>query len=149
LLHHRFTPMALATQFIRAFSLDYGLDYGGHYFTDQNTKILLDALKLYAEDIQELRIQPTIQGLLAHLTTLSNLNQNKDARHIQNCLQFMAEYPQVNSACHAAPYERQIDMNVVLDKPDVVYFFLEMADETIPLRQIAGLALFSVLEAAK
>ena len=56
------TPLGLASEFIRAFSLDYGLIYGGLYFTHQNLAILNDAIK----EMQSRNLTPTIRGARYH-----------------------------------------------------------------------------------
>jgi hypothetical protein len=149
LLRNRFSPLAIATQFVRAFSLDYGLMYGGHYYTSENLGMLLEAVKLLIEDIDDLQVPASISRLSSHLKNLSQISRNEDARHILRCLQFLAEYPQIDIEAHTTPPEKQIDMARVLEDCEVVYFYLELLDETPPLRQIAGLALYSILEAAK
>jgi hypothetical protein len=138
-------PIQLATEFIRAFSLDYGLIYGGLYFTQQNLVVLLESLK----EMIARPTAPTIGDLARILTRIGRSAHNADARHVEACLKLLAEYPQVNVASHASPPHQRIDMLRALEDAEVVYFFLEMEDQAPSLRQVASLALYTLVQAAK
>lgn len=140
------TPIQLASVFVRAFSLDYGLIYGGLYFTHQNMGVLLDAIN---EIISQRHSVPTIGKLSRILDRISKSAYNKDARHIQLCLKFLAECEQVNSESHATQPANSIDMLRVLEDSEVVYFYLELEGEAPSLRQIAAFALYTLVQAAK
>jgi hypothetical protein len=140
------TPLQLASEFVRAFSLDYGLIYGGLYFTHQNLGILLDAVK---EVIERRSEPPTIGAISRILDRISQSSYNKDARHIQLCLKFLAECEQVNIESQAGPPTNTIDMMRALEDSEVVYFFLELEGEAPSLRQIAALALYTLVQAMK
>jgi hypothetical protein len=140
------TPIQLASVFVRAFSLDYGLIYGGLYFTHQNMGALLDAAN---EIISQRHSAPTIGALSRILDRLSKSAYNKDARHIQLCLKFLAECEQVNIESHDTPPANSIDMLRVLEDSEVVYFYLELEGEAPSLRQIAAFALYTLVQAAK
>jgi hypothetical protein len=138
-------PIQLATTFVRAFSLDYGLIYGGLYFTQQNLIVLVHAV----EELLSRPGTPTIEDLARILHRLGKSAQNSDARHIEACLGLLARYPQVNATKNQVPPNQRIDMLQVLEDCEVVYFFLEMEDQAPALRQVASLALYTLEQAAK
>lgn len=140
------TPLQLASEFVRAFSLDYGLVYGGLYFTHQNLGVLLDAVK---EMVRRHPKTPTIGALSRILDRISQSARNKDARHIQLCLKFLAECEQVNIESQTSPPVDTIDMLRVLEDSEVVYFYLELEGEAPSLRQIAAFALYTLVQAVK
>jgi len=140
------TPLQLASEFVRAFGLDYGLGYGGLYFTHQNLGILLDAVKLM---LKRHSSTPTIGALSRTLDRLSESARNKDARHIHQCLKFLAECEQVNIESQPTEPVERIDMLRVLEDSEVVYFYLELEGEAPSLRQIASFALYTLVQAVK
>ncbi len=140
------TPLQLASEFVRAFSLDYGLTYGGLYFTHQNLGVLLDAVK---EVIARSSAVPTIGAISRILDRISQSSSKKDARHIQLCLKFLAECEQVNIELQPTPPTQTIDMLRVLEDSEVVYFYLELEGEAPSLRQIAAFALYTLVQATK
>jgi hypothetical protein len=139
-------PIQLATEFVRAFSLDYGLIYGGLYFTHQNLDILRQAIE---EMLSRPNAKLTIDVLARILVRLGKTAKNSDARHIEACLNLLAAYPPVNIARNQAPAHQVIDMRQALDDCEVLYFFMQMEGEAPSLRQVASLALYSLVEAAK
>ncbi len=140
------TPMDLASEFVRAFSLDYGLTYGGLYFTHQNLGILLDAVH---ELVSRRTGTPTLDALSDILDRMSQSRLHKDARHIHQCVKFLAEFEQVNIESQSTPPTETIDMLRVLEEGEVVYFYLELEGSAPSLRQIASLALYTLVQAAK
>lgn len=137
-------PLQLASGFVRAFSLDYGLIYGGLYFTQMNVAILLDAVK----EMMALQNQPTVGRLSRILTNMARKASNKDAKHIYTCLRFLSELPQTNIDLHQAVPVDQIDMLRVLEDCEVVYVSLPLDAEAPTLRQVASLILYTLSAAA-
>lgn len=133
-------PLQLASEFVRAFSLDYGLIYGGLYFTQMNVAILLEAIK----EMIERKMQPTIGTLSRILATMARKASNKDAKHIYTCLSFLAELPQTNIDLHKSVPDNQIDMLRVLEDCEVVYIALKLDAQAPTLRQVASLILYTL-----
>lgn len=136
--------LSLATTFIRSLGLDYGMIYGGLYFTDQNTHLLLRGLRR----LSELGEEPSLARLNRLITRLAGKSEHADARHIKVILEMLAEFPQVNREAHVRLPARRIDFEQVLEDAEVVYFFLELQSEATTQRQPPLFALFSLVNAA-
>lgn len=140
----------LANLFIEAFNLDNGLIYGGQYFTQQNLAALLDVVRaLYREKGS---IQPTLQEVSDYLDLMRRVrrNQFRDADQIRMTFNFLLEYPQLQPTVDDKRAGNVIDMMKALENPagEVVYFFMPTLNESTTARQIAGLGLYSVINAA-
>ena len=138
-------PIQLAAEFIRAFSLDYGLVYGGLYYTQQNLNVLLKAFEEMLANSSDLKLE----SLARILHRIGQQQHNRDATHIESCLNLLAAYPQVNITKNEAPPHQNIDMLRAIEDSEVLYYYLEMESEAPALRQVASLALYTMIEAAK
>lgn len=139
-------PVQLATTFLRAFSLDYGLIYGGLYFTHQNLAALYDAVLQLQRWPKE---QVTIATLSNAVIRVAGANRMADAQHIQSCLKLLAAYPQVDRRPDEPLPSERIDMPRVLENSEVVYFHLRLQDQAASLRQIAAFAMYALIQAAQ
>src|SRR5690606_30038232 len=101
------------------------------------------------EMVQRRSGTPTIGAISRALDRLSQSSANKDARHINLCLKFLAELDQVNIEAQPTPPTETIDMLRVLEDGEVVYFYLELEGSAPSLRQIASMALYTLVQAAK
>lgn len=141
----RLEPVQIAATFVRAMGLDYGLTYGGQYFSDNNVVLLNDALTLLQEAGGEL----TLGRLIEVLEPLGRNKASADARHILLSLRKLAEYPQINLGKLSRVPAAQIDMFRALEQGEVIYIFMEMDSDAPALRQIAGLLLDALAHSAK
>lgn len=136
----RHSPVQLANYYVEAFNLDYGLFYGAHYYTQENTSELLRALKrLLAQPAPTLK---ALQSLLSSVTT-------HDSKQIRHCVEFLAEYRQLDPQQYLGGPDRAVDMRRLLENGEVAYFYLPTLGGLITGRPLAGLALYSLVIAAK
>lgn len=140
----RQNAIELATSTVRSLGLDYGMVYGGLYFTDQNTELLLQGIKRMVE----MGGEPTLDRLNSVVTKLARSSAHLDARHIKSILDFLAEYPQLNRSLHDRMPARTIDFERFLDESEVIYFFLQLQLQANTQRQAPLFALFSLVTAA-
>lgn len=136
--------MRLATLLIEAFNLDNGLIYGGQYFTQQNLAALLSVVrKLAKEDGRRL----TLDDVANYLEREAVRRKVRDADQIRMTFNFLLEYPQLRVA-EKTDRNRCIDMARAIEDGEVIYFFTPTLNETTTARQIAGLGLYNLLNAA-
>ncbi|HZZ26757.1 MAG TPA: type IV secretory system conjugative DNA transfer family protein [Pirellulales bacterium] len=139
----------MANLFIEAFNLDNGLVYGGQYFTQQNLAALLDVVRAFD---REKGHPPTLREISDYLDSLRRRKQRefRDADQIRMTFNFLLEYPQLQPTAEDKAGGRMIDMAKALDNEqgEVIYFFTPTLNESTTARQIAGLGLYSVINAA-
>lgn len=133
-----------------AFSLDHGLAYAASYFTSRNLFALLDVVrKLYAQ---------AGSGSVSIDDVANYLEQEnvKDAEEIRMIFRFLTEYQQLKPFDFQKPPEtgqplpdNVINIERALNDGEVIYFFLPTLAESITARQIAGLALYTLIHAAQ
>ncbi len=151
---HFFDPLQAATggptdRLIRiaillqqAFSLDHGLVYGGSYYSQRNLSALLNVAHTVTQKKRGTAAQTTIDDIAFHLQ-----HQNvKDADEIRMIFQFLLEYEQLKPTDPLA--ENVINMQRALDRAEVIYFFCPTIGEAMTARQIAGLGLYTLINAA-
>lgn len=134
-----------AAAWVRALGLDYGLTYGGKYFTDQNIVLLTQAF----EDMIRRGSRHSLTELSANLSRHAAKKTNADARHIALCLKMLTQYPQVNIDLHRTRPSEVIDFGEAIDEGEVVYFYLNVQEDGSPLRQLAAIILATLVSAAK
>lgn len=126
---------------ISAFHLEYGLAYGGSYFSQQNLAALLQvARKLVREGGS-----PTLDDVARYLDDPANRREFKDAQQVRMTFDFLLEYEQLQSV---GDPEREIDIARALENSEVIYFFCPTLLEPMSARLIAGLGLFTAINAA-
>jgi hypothetical protein len=135
----------LASMFVEAFNLDYGLRYGAQYFTEQNLHSLITVLHHYR--LQQDR-HPTLQSLYQFLRDNQHKAEFRNSEQIMMCIGFLLDYPQLTFRQSNPTADDHIYMPRVLEDGEVVYFFLPTLNEAAFVREIAGLALYSLLAAA-
>ena len=133
----------------KAFSLDHGLAYAASYFSSRNLSSLLDVARKLTSQHKDARGNLTLRDVSRHLEE-ANV---KDAEEIRMIFQFLTEYEQLEPF---GPYddadpERNdlINLERSLEDGEVVYFFLPTLSESMTGRQIAGLALYTLISAAQ
>jgi uncharacterized membrane protein len=138
------TPQ-LASMFVEAFNLDYGLRYGAQYFTEQNLSSFLTVIRYYRQHHQR---HPTLQSFYQFLRDNQQKSEFRNAEQILMCISFLLDYPQLNSRQPDPTADDHIYLPRVLEDSEVVYFFLPTLNESAFVREIAGLALYGLLAAA-
>lgn len=133
----------VATLLIRAFNMDYGLFYGGDYFTSQNLVALLRvAQKLVA---QHLSGEPlAVDDVCRHLAAL----KVRDANQIRATFEFLNQFRQLKPHL-AVNRDRVIDIRRAIDQGEIVYCFLNSTSQSVSARAIAGLMLYSWQQVAE
>lgn len=129
--------------FLESLGLAHGDGYGRSYFTRQNRVALLEAL----------RSEPaprSFQDLMHRLVELERLRPDdfSDIAELTSTIRVLMEYPQLALRHQLVKPEQAIHMPAVLEHRQVVYFWLPAALESVSVREIAKLALYSFLSAA-
>ena len=131
----------MANLLIQAFHLDYGLIYGGSYYTQRNLSALLRvASRLQDSDAKEKVLN--IDDLLFYLKKTGQ----RDEEEIRFAFQFLAQYDQLKPP--PGSEDKQIDLRRAIDDGEVIYFFCPTMGEATTARQIAGLGLYTLINAA-
>lgn len=150
---HYFDPLQAATdesdRLIRiaillqqAFSLDHGLVYGGSYYSQRNLIALLNVARAVADRIRRTKARTTIKEIADYLEK----QRVKDADEIRMIFQFLLEYTQLQPQDPLA--DNVINMGRALKNAEVIYFFCPTIGEAMTARQIAGLGLYTLINAA-
>ena len=125
---------------VQAFHLDFGLVYGGSYYAQRN----LNALLRVARRLQS--TNRTGQSLgLEDIAFWLERNAERDEEQIRMTFQFLLEYEQLKPPVDAT---NTIDMQRALDEGEIIYFLCPTMGEATTARQIAGLGLYTLLNAA-
>lgn len=141
---NRTSVIRIANMLIEAFNLDNGLIYGGSYFTQQNLAALLRvARQLFREEGR----QPTLADITEYLDKPVNRKANRDADQVRMVFHFLTEYEQLMPDERTDP-NRKINMDHALGESEVIYFYTPTLNEATTARQIAGLGLYSLINAA-
>jgi hypothetical protein len=131
----------IAQLLVQAFSLDFGLAYAASYFSQQN----LGALLRVARKLADQNRATTLEDIRDYLDDPKNRREFKDADQVRMTFDFLFEYPQLADAPDA---EREINVARALEESEVVYFFLPTLTQPVTGRHIAGLGLYTVVDAA-
>lgn len=133
----------------KAFSLDHGLAYAASYFSSRNLSSLLDVARKLSHKNRSMPGSVSLEEISRHLDE-ANV---KDAEEIRMIFQFLTEYEQLKPFDvydDSNPMdERIINLERALDNGEVVYFLLPTLSESMTARQIAGLALYTLINAAQ
>lgn len=135
------TLIQLCQLILDALGLNHGEGYGRSYFTRQNREALFDALNT----------QPapkTFQELSDVLKTFRGRPAYPDIFELVSTIHALTQYPQLETIEPVSRPDQAIHMPTVLERRQVVYFWLPAAIESITVREIGKLALFSLLSAA-
>lgn len=131
----------ICTMLVEAFSLDHGLVYGGSYFTAKAVDALLRvATKVMLESNKghQLNIDDIVQYL--------EKSTDRDEAGPRMALKSLSEYPQLKPP--PGKSDRTINFERVLENGEFVYFYLPTLGEATTARQIAGLGLYTLIQAA-
>lgn len=129
--------------FMESLGLAHGDGYGRSYFTRQNRVALMEALKA---DPPPRSFEDLVQSLIE----LERLRPDDfaDIAELTSTIRVLMEYPQLALGHRLAKPEQAIHMPAALEHRQVVYFWLPAALESVSVREIAKLALYSFLSAA-
>ena len=139
------TLTQLCHLFLDALSLNHGDGYGRSYFS-------LRARDLLYSIIDEHNPQ-SFKELYEHLEKVKNKKGNEDAFQLVGTIHALSTYPGLDSfkpsgAQGSGPDTMAIHMPTVLEKGQVVYFWLPAVVESVSAREIGKLAVYSLLTAA-
>lgn len=148
----KLTPYQRTDVFAAALGLQYGVDYGRGYYSDANSEMLFRALKSrpggvrsFAELAAVLRERAPFRDVPADLRAAGS--------HLGAVVNRLADARALNATpgdgCPDRAAAAAIDMPDVFRTPQVVYFHLASAVGMASTAEIARLALYSLLTAAK
>lgn len=120
-------------------SLNHGEGYGRGYYTSKNRLALASAL---AGDNKP----STFPELLKSVHKEAGKGGTKDLHELLSVINALMHYPQLGSG-QGVPEDQVIRMSEVIEQRKVVYFYLPAATESISVREIAKLALFTFFNA--
>lgn len=126
---------------ISALHLEFGLAYGGSYFSQQNLAALLQV----ARKLVRGGGNPSLEDVARYLDDPANRREFKDAQQVRMTFDFLLEYPQLQSV---GDTEREIDIARAIEHSEVVYFLCPTLTEPITARLVAGLGLYTTVNAA-
>ena len=144
----RLTLYQRADVLTAAFGLRYGSEYGRSHFADANTELLFEALQHCPN--------PASFEELARLLSRKDLFSKKlldDASHLNRVVQRLSACQPLNAMASkaetAGAMDHAIDLADVFRVPQVVYYHLPSAIGVGGVGEIARLALYSLLSAAR
>jgi hypothetical protein len=125
---------------VEAMHLDYGLVYGGAYYTQRN----LAGLLRVADRAVHARSAGRTTGL-RDIAEYLDTHREKDEDSIRMAFMFLLRYEQLMPAANDP---NVIDLARAIAERHVVYFFTPTMGEASTARQIAGLGLYTTVNAA-
>jgi type IV secretory pathway TraG/TraD family ATPase VirD4 len=137
---------------LNALGLQYGTDYGKAYFSDANAQMLFHAMKAKptARSFQEL------VSVLRNPSNFVHVSKAivRDGSHLMAIIERLASFAPLNtlSAGNNTPdqvFADSIDFKSVFEEPEVLYFHLSSPLGTASSAEMARLALYGILSAAK
>lgn len=151
--------------FLQALGLQYGEFYGGGYFSSINQTVLRRYLHTYHPDIFSFQdLASKLQSPALYQATFrdsgvhqARRNEWREAGHLFARVDSLAALTSINltpalvekQAVAPEVLNSQIDMGDVLERPQVIYFYLSSITEAVAVQGIAKLALYSLLTAAE
>jgi len=134
------STMQLAQLILDSLALSHGEGYGRSYYSRQSRRALLKVLGDHPEVNSFKDLHRLLEGLR---------KDKKDAFELISTIHALTFYPQlVTDPKQAYPNDTVIHMPRVLEKREVVYFWLPAALESASVREIGKLALYALLTAA-
>lgn len=135
------TLVQLCQLILDALGLNHGEGYGRSYFTRQNREALFDALNTAPAP-------KTFKELSDVLKSFRGRPAYPDIFELVSTIHALTQYPQLETIEPISDPDKAIHMPTVLERRQVVYFWLPAAIESITVREIGKLALFSLLNAS-
>ena len=137
------SPIQLCQLILDALSLNHGEGYGKSYFSSQSRTLLLDAINHPSRP----RSFPELHKTLLKLCEEGDYQEGFE---LLATIQTLTQYPQlvVTPEYEVKLPHQIIHMPQVLERNQIVYFWLPSAVESVSTREIGKLGLFSLLSAA-
>lgn len=129
---------------MESLALSHGEGYGRSYFTRQAREALFEAILQAEKDNKPIN---DFKDLFKSLERLER-SHKREAAELLSTIHVLGEYPKLSTKGKDQKDESVIQMRRVIERPQVVYFWLPAALESVSVREIAKLALFSLLSAA-
>ena len=141
--HENRSFVQVAELLIEALGLSHGEGYGRSFFTRQNRIAVLDAL----------RREPKPRSFDELVNNIAELKRLKPSAYenideLLATLKVLTEYEQLALFKPLQKPEQSIHMQSALENRQTVYFWLPAALESVSVREIGKLALYSLLSAA-
>jgi type IV secretory pathway VirB4 component len=133
--------LRIAEMLVTALHMDNGLAYGGSYYSQQNTAALLSV----ARKLTEQSTGATLEDVATFLDDPQNRKLFRDADQVRMTFDFLREYRQL---ADAPVTDQEIDFARAIEEAHVVYFFTPTLAEPMTARLVAGLGLFTAIQAA-
>ena len=121
-------------------NLNHGEGYGRSYFSRRSRSLLLQALQ---QDPKPNNFDELFETVTKHAK-----KDTEDAFELLSVIHSLSQYKQLSTDDVKVSPEHKIHMPTVLEERQVVYFWLPSATESISVREIAKLGLYSILTAA-
>ena len=137
----RRSPMQLCELILDSLALSHGEGYGRSYYTRRNRMMLYEALQDPAKP-------RSFEELYQVLERLARREGAADVFELAATVQSLSRYKNLASDGSALPESATIHLPTALEHRQVVYFWLPAALESVSVREIAKLALYSLLTAA-
>jgi len=140
----------LAEVLLKSLGLEYGEGYGRAYFSSLHRDTMTRLLGMFPE-IDSFR---HLHRYLEHAGQYIELSREQRAHgaHLTTTINMLAAIDALNiTSTEDGPnqaFANRIDMSDVISQPNVVYFFLQTQLQEATMREVAKLALFSLLTAA-
>jgi len=149
---HQFAEVLL-----QSLGLEYGEAYGPSHYSRMNRRVLQKAMQVHSEDGKgELDSFRQLEGILASKQVPFNAEEKRDATDVFAVIESLARNDAINvtqadvaqGRVDQKALDNAIDMSAFLTDPQVGYFYFSSTLETSSVRELAKLALFSLLTAA-
>ena len=151
------TPNQQTEILLQSLGLEHGEGYGASYFSRVNRDVLSRVLKDYHAAKDPIRSFRALREVFENKTYFKVRDKTRDAAsELLSVVENLADFDALNvisqDEAHGLVSSRAvadaIDMSDVIERPQVVYFYLPAALETASVREIGKLALFSLLSSA-
>lgn len=145
----KLTVSERSSMLVRAMGLDFGNRYGATYFRDL-AQLLIRSIVELDEVLSFVELADYVKNRPKFLKKLPNKVAD-DTSHLSAVLDDLADPPALNVHPKRNPahvIENMIDMPSLLDKPQVVYFYLQAARQPLLCDAAAKLAAISLIQAA-
>ncbi|MBS1816554.1 MAG: TraM recognition domain-containing protein [Acidobacteria bacterium] len=137
------SKMQIASVLLDALALNHGEGYGRSYYSKRSRDLLLHAIdQSNASNFEELYV-------FLNTAISADPTRYRDAFELVATIRALTSYPQlVTSGQQTVSPEHVIHMPTVLEERQVVYFWLPSVVESVSVREIGKLALYSLVAAA-
>ncbi|MBU0716956.1 MAG: hypothetical protein KJ749_01800 [Planctomycetes bacterium] len=144
------TRPQLAQILLKSLGLEYGEGYGPAYFSSIHRDVLTKLLTEYREIDSFERLRHFLSKAKEHVDITRE--QRDRATHLMSVVNTLATFEALNVTPAAdrpeAVLNHRIDMSEAISSPHVIYFYLHAPLQEATVREVAKLALHSLLAAA-